>query len=354
MAKSHQQDGHEPLILFAKGADGSIRDITEVPRGLECNCTCFACQNPLIARKGTIRQWHFAHASQESVACEWAAETALHFVMKEIIEKERRIFLPDLNVSVERATSSGFLVKRSQKLIGELVPLEAVMLEHSVHPIRPDVVAVSGGRRLFLEIIVTHGVDSMKQQHIRQIGASAIEFDLRKQDRIVDRDMLRELLLRPSNLKKWIFHRREAEIEAKLLEEVNAEIAKLEVANALRRGPQNGGESLAAKEKADANWLAKHHEAIAKLVGKMQITGKALCFCLNEGGAIFVHSHHKDVVLLDVTSDADWLLPTLAKFSAGQIPESTIWGMPKKLERQLLIFLNSISTSIRSVESHTF
>lgn len=112
--------------------------------------------------------------------------------MKEIIAEERRIFIPQFDLKIERTTSYGEKVSRAVCLPGQLVRLDSVLLEHTINPIRPDVVAMSGDKRIFIEVIVTHGVDDSKRGHIRRIGASAIAIDLRGHQRTVDRDLLRQ------------------------------------------------------------------------------------------------------------------------------------------------------------------
>lgn len=186
---------HEPLISFARGPDGALTSVADVPRGLACRCTCFACNEPLVARKGKARQWSFAHLSNAASVCERAAETALHYAMKDIIAEERSIFVPSLEIYKERKTSYGHTVMGRSGMQGRLVDLDTVKLEFSVHPIRPDVVAFARGHRLFIEVLVTHGVDERKMQRIRELGSSAVLIDLSKHQRTVDRELLRKLLL---------------------------------------------------------------------------------------------------------------------------------------------------------------
>jgi hypothetical protein len=66
--------------------------VSEVVRGLACDCTCVECRGALVAKKGTKRREHFAHAID--IDCLGAAETALHLVSKELISKLDCICLP--------------------------------------------------------------------------------------------------------------------------------------------------------------------------------------------------------------------------------------------------------------------
>ncbi|MBT1886116.1 hypothetical protein KK057_22105, partial [Enterobacter mori] len=38
---------------------GLFLDITEVSRGIDCNCICPACKTDLLAKQGEVKLWHF-------------------------------------------------------------------------------------------------------------------------------------------------------------------------------------------------------------------------------------------------------------------------------------------------------
>lgn len=38
------------LLTYALNAENQIKNINEVPNGLECNCICPGCKEPLIAK----------------------------------------------------------------------------------------------------------------------------------------------------------------------------------------------------------------------------------------------------------------------------------------------------------------
>lgn len=325
---------HEPLISYARRADGSVAAIDEVPRGAACQCTCFACKQLLIARHGQIRQWSFAHQSNSATACDWAAETALHYAMKDVIAQEGRIFVPQLDISVERTTSYGEPVRRSITIPGQLVALDSVALEFSVHPVRPDVVAVSGGRRIFIEVIVTHGVDEKKLKHIKKLGASAIKIDLRGHERTVDREMLQRLLLSPAPEKGWIFHRKAEAYEAALLEEVKREIEEKELRHS---------EQLAEKIRK-ARTQEPQQVPLGRVIPPMPI-GVVMCFRLASGGEAYIKRDPQGALVLEYTQAADVNVVSLSALRAVQTAAPTLWNVSDKALVGIIPYLNSCSVS---------
>ena len=49
------------MLTKAKGKNGKLVDINDVPSGLECECTCPGCGGKLVAKKGEDTAHHFAH-----------------------------------------------------------------------------------------------------------------------------------------------------------------------------------------------------------------------------------------------------------------------------------------------------
>ncbi len=59
-----------PLTYALK--DGVMVSIDAVERGLECGCACPKCKQPLEAKKGEIRQRHFAHLGEENLHIQYS------------------------------------------------------------------------------------------------------------------------------------------------------------------------------------------------------------------------------------------------------------------------------------------
>src|ERR1035438_10118103 len=67
-------------LPFAVRGDKIIH-VSEVKSGRQSECVCPGCETPLIARKGELRQHHFAHDSGTSCS----EESALHWFGKHLL-----------------------------------------------------------------------------------------------------------------------------------------------------------------------------------------------------------------------------------------------------------------------------
>ena len=186
---------HSPLIYALK--DGEPVSIKEVERGLKCGCICPVCGARLEARKGTKNRPHFAHHNESN--CAYAYETSLHLAAKDILSKAQSMVIPPVYLSFSHCK------KPPEKLSEEKeIPIDRVELEKHFGSIVPDVVVYSKGKRLFVEIFVTHKVDDEKLEKIKKANISTIEIDLRKNREIITVDELSKLLLSNAENKKWL------------------------------------------------------------------------------------------------------------------------------------------------------
>ena len=76
-----------------------ISELTEAERGGNCNCTCPACGEPLIAKMGNKNRHHYAHKTDSTCDIAHANESALHRYAKEIIQSHKRILLPGWEIT---------------------------------------------------------------------------------------------------------------------------------------------------------------------------------------------------------------------------------------------------------------
>jgi hypothetical protein len=174
----------------------SVVHVSSVERGIACGCTCPACGQALVAKKGPVLEHHFAHAT--GTECATALETALHLAAKEILERRKQIVLPEVRVEFDGP-------KPPELLAGEACYfLCRVLVEHRIDTIMPDIVAFVRDRRILIEIRVTHPADAEKISRIGALGLSAIEIDLSQSSRSFAPSELEELVVEGVQNKKWL------------------------------------------------------------------------------------------------------------------------------------------------------
>jgi hypothetical protein len=90
-------------IFAAVDASGAVRFVGDVPGGSACGCFCAVCGSPLVARKGDVNVWHFAHeAQQERVECLVGAMNLLRRVAADYLRSLPRLMLPKYRRDVSR------------------------------------------------------------------------------------------------------------------------------------------------------------------------------------------------------------------------------------------------------------
>ncbi len=155
-------------LVFGKKPNGSTVHISEVVRGLACDCICPACEVPLVANKGRKKQHHFKHHVGDG--CGYGPETNAHNFAKRLLERDRWITLPERTATFDGVTR----VMRPQ----ERFEFDDVIVEPRLGQVIPDLIAIADGTKLLIEVYVTHRCGDEKIARIRQMGLSAIEVDL--------------------------------------------------------------------------------------------------------------------------------------------------------------------------------
>jgi len=200
-------DGRESLVLGLR-ADGTIAHVSEVPSGLECGCTCPGCGARLVARKGAKQDHHFGHVgAEDGTPCRTGPETALHRFAKEVLERRLKLTLPRLEIGVGRERWVGYE--------GGSYGFDGAVLEHKLGEIVPDVIVRKGRRDLLVEFAVTHPCEETKLARIARMDVSAIEVDLSRVPRDIDREGIENAILDAAP-RRWLHNPKLREGVAKL------------------------------------------------------------------------------------------------------------------------------------------
>lgn len=100
---------------------GALHHISEVSSGKQCNCICTFCKQPFEARKGSIRQHHFAHVSNYD--CMYSSEVAIYRAFANCLECRKTMKLPAIMLRFP-AWNHGEILRESQELLLDSVTFE--------------------------------------------------------------------------------------------------------------------------------------------------------------------------------------------------------------------------------------
>lgn len=183
-------------MFIALDSNGQLITIENAIRGLACNCFCISCGEPVIARKGLIREHHFAHSSQKE-SCNIQRESLLHLYAKEVIRNKLGLQLPPMPGTSESEDQTSWW---DFERVDEEVPQPGF---------QPDLVAhLIDGSQLFIEIAVTSFIDEEKLARIKTVGIHTVEIDLREllfSNQPIPSEEVAALILKQTHNKSWIY-----------------------------------------------------------------------------------------------------------------------------------------------------
>lgn len=149
-----------------------LRHVSEVDRGIACECRCVVCNEALVARQGEVREHHFAHASNRE-ACASSHESLLHRYAKQLIEMAGYVTVP-MSEGV-----AGHLGVDAAMPVMRLSRFSAIEAEVSLGPVRPDLlITTTDGVCFAIEIAYSSFCDSTKISEFQSQGVPVLEIDL--------------------------------------------------------------------------------------------------------------------------------------------------------------------------------
>ena len=101
-------------------------------------------------------------------------------------------------------------------------------------------------------------------------------------------------------------------------------------------------------------WIDHFNRDLQQVIGKKITNGAGVCFTLQAGGEIYLHTTSEGVVLLDVTEEAQWISPLITAATNQPSAESAWWTLPGEVLTQLVLGLSPLIASTRLVVGHTF
>lgn len=184
--------------------NGMIVSISEVERGLKCECQCPQCFSLLIARKGKINTHHFAHAS--GADCKGAFETAIHLAAKDILIHSSSIIV---NTMYGARHELFYDAVSLEKKIGKYIPdvVVNVKFRQTLNEDNENIGDLKiENQKLWIEVKVTHGIEEEKREYIVNNKINCIEIDLAYCQRDISKDKLIDIVLfNPKNKKVFYY-----------------------------------------------------------------------------------------------------------------------------------------------------
>jgi hypothetical protein len=184
-------------MFVALDTDGQLITIENAIRGLACNCSCVSCGEPVVARKGLIREHHFSHHSNKE-SCFIQRESLLHLYAKQVIRTHLGLQLPQMPGTWPESEdqTSWWDFER----VDEEVPQPGF---------QPDLVAhLRDGSQLFIEIAVTSFIGEEKLDRIKNVGIDTVEIDLREllySKLPIPSEEVTANILKQTHNKSWIY-----------------------------------------------------------------------------------------------------------------------------------------------------
>lgn len=101
-------------------------------------------------------------------------------------------------------------------------------------------------------------------------------------------------------------------------------------------------------------WIDHQSRHLQRRIDNGRADGYGICFQLEAGGDIYMHTTPDGVTLLDVTEEAEWIAPLIAAATGVQTPAGRVWTLPVESLTQLIFGLNNLIATTRIVTNHDF
>lgn len=178
---------------FAKDRTGCIVDVYNVSDAYvqehgNDSFTCLECGNPMLTKRGKIKEWHFAHVGGKNVVCSY--ESYLHKlgIIKFIETYKARMDANEpflLEIAKGKICHYGECLYGKKKPCGDVLGYEVVSLLPDFKKIErevrdgdfiPDILLTADdGRKVYIEIVVSHFSEPRK----RDSGIPIVEIELK-------------------------------------------------------------------------------------------------------------------------------------------------------------------------------
>lgn len=248
--------------------------ISEVRRGLQCDCVCARCKRPLIARQGEVRHPHFAH--QTNYDCFYTNEVAIYKVIAELLGESRKMMVPKTALTFPAWEDDETLQQR------RILPLDGppeYHCEETQYP--PDLIVTIQKRALriildFGRYYDEHDISQLRENERRQNHACVrYRFPVCGDDDFFSREHLKSVLQNGEGI-VWVYSPLESQWRKRYLEK------------AQRRQPVKGRiDCPLHKEKVQERYCVPLSTCLRC---RFNVSENNACLCLGGGG----YEHRQD------------------------------------------------------------
>lgn len=195
------------LLPFAKRlSDGKLVSPDEVMRGRACNCFCPGCNIAVLAKQGTEREWHFAHAKGEK--CEEGYEVSIHELAKQMLRQRKELLLPSLIAKSSSIDAYGRILEESESVVqSQLVRLDDCKTGENLNGVHVDAIGLLKGHKILIEVTVFHRFMPDKQERLVKLRIPSIQLDLGQfKSKQATRVLMEKAIFEDENIGRWIYH----------------------------------------------------------------------------------------------------------------------------------------------------
>ena len=174
------------VFSWAENAEGKMVHVDDVPRGLNCGCTCPNCHEALLARHGEVNEHGFAHHSETRGAnLKICYMVIMYKLAEQIVQTKKRIHAP-----------SYYGIFKETDIEFENVIIDS---QYEREDKQPDVIATTkDGKQYLIEFVFKYKVQH--KQALDYKNLTCIEIDLSNQSL----ESLEKFLLSSSEDRKWL------------------------------------------------------------------------------------------------------------------------------------------------------
>lgn len=105
-------------------------------------------------------------------------------------------------------------------------------------------------------------------------------------------------------------------------------------------------------------WIETYNRELQAVVWRNKLNavnaGQGICFALELGGEIYLHTTSEGQLLLDVSEEAAWVTPVISAATNVAPPAGTVWVLPPDTLTQLILGLSGMIATSQFVLKHEY